>query len=71
MVWIVAKKTKTKRGYRFYQKRSFDTWQKARIYQQDLFILNKNQKQTSQVFLNHCLLTIGFKIDQSNSRITS
>ncbi|MGQ7555712.1 transposase, partial [Streptococcus suis] len=34
-------------------------------------ILNKNQKQTSQVFLNHCLLTIGFKIDQSNSRITS
>ncbi|WP_105104806.1 prealbumin-like fold domain-containing protein [Streptococcus suis] len=35
------------------------------------FILNKNQKQTSQVFLNHCLLTIGFKIDQSNSRITS
>ncbi|WP_449458410.1 hypothetical protein [Streptococcus suis] len=37
MVWIVAKKTKTKRGYRFYQKRSFDTWQKARIYQQDLF----------------------------------
>ncbi|WP_153309685.1 hypothetical protein [Streptococcus suis] len=37
MVWIVAKKTKTKRGYRCYQKRSFDTWQKARIYQQDLF----------------------------------
>ncbi|MGQ7551470.1 hypothetical protein ACTGU3_12650, partial [Streptococcus suis] len=36
-----------------------------------LVILNKNQKQTSQVFLNHCLLTIGFKIDQSNSRITS
>ncbi|MCQ8272421.1 hypothetical protein NF430_09320, partial [Streptococcus suis] len=26
-----------------------------------VLILNKNQKQTSQVFLNHCLLTIGFK----------
>ena len=37
MVWVVAKKTKTKRGYRFYQKRSFDTWQNARIHQQDLF----------------------------------
>ena len=37
MVWVVAKKTKTKRGYRFYQKRSFDTWQNARIYQQDLW----------------------------------
>ncbi|WP_253911849.1 AAA family ATPase, partial [Streptococcus suis] len=33
-------------------------------------ILNKNQNQTNQVFFNHRLLTIGFKIDQSNSRIT-
>ncbi len=40
-------------------------------FSQEFLILNKNQKQTSQVFLNHCLLTIGFKIDQSNSRITS
>ncbi|HEP1568678.1 hypothetical protein HO952_06655 [Streptococcus suis] len=36
MVWIVAKKNK--RGRRKYHyKKSFDTWQKDRIYQQDLF----------------------------------
>lgn len=36
MVWIVAKKNK--RGRRKYHyKRSFDTWQEARVYQQDLW----------------------------------
>lgn len=37
MTWIVAKKIKTKRGPRLCQKQSFDTWQKAKIYQQDLW----------------------------------
>lgn len=36
MVWVVAKKNK--RGRRKYHyKKSFDTWQEARVYQQDLF----------------------------------
>ncbi|HEM5914749.1 TPA: hypothetical protein U2A93_000747 [Streptococcus suis] len=36
MVWIVAKKNK--RGRRKYHyKKSFDTLQEARVYQQDLF----------------------------------
>ncbi|MGQ7414370.1 hypothetical protein ACTGVV_12710, partial [Streptococcus suis] len=55
--------------YEAYQKRVGHPTTKEGFYA--ILILNKNQKQTSQVFLNHCLLTIGFKIDQSNSRITS
>ncbi|MFM0817352.1 hypothetical protein [Streptococcus suis] len=36
MVWVVAKKNK--RGRRKYHyKKSFNTWQEARVYQQDLF----------------------------------
>lgn len=37
MAWVVARKTMTKRGPRLYKKRSFDSWQAARIYQQDLW----------------------------------
>ncbi|HFU4486196.1 TPA: hypothetical protein ACGPAZ_000340 [Streptococcus suis] len=37
MVWIVAKINKKGRGRKHYYKKIFDTWQKARIYQQDLF----------------------------------
>ncbi|HEL1894172.1 TPA: hypothetical protein TX926_000578 [Streptococcus suis] len=37
MTWVVAKKTKTKKGYRLYRKRCFDSWQEARVYQQDLW----------------------------------
>ena len=37
MVWIVAKINKKGRGRKHYYKKLFDTWQKARIYQQDLF----------------------------------
>ncbi|HEM4323025.1 TPA: hypothetical protein U1X88_002046 [Streptococcus suis] len=37
MVWIVAKINKKSRGRKFYYKKHFDTWQEARIYQQDLF----------------------------------
>ena len=37
MVWIVAKINKKVRGRKHYYKKIFDTWQKARIYQQDLF----------------------------------
>lgn len=36
MVWIVAKKNKRDRR-KYHYKKSFDTWHKARIYQQDLF----------------------------------
>jgi hypothetical protein len=37
MVWIVAKKVKTKKGQRLYRKRCFDNWREARVYQQDMF----------------------------------
>lgn len=37
MVWIVAKRVRTKKGHRLYKKKSFKTWQEARIYQQDMF----------------------------------
>ncbi|VTT17434.1 hypothetical protein [Streptococcus ictaluri] len=37
MVWVVAKRVKTKRGHRTYVKRYFDNWQEARVYQQDMF----------------------------------
>ena len=37
MVWIVAKINKKGRGRKHYHKKIFDTWQKARIYQQDLW----------------------------------
>lgn len=37
MVWIVAKKNKKGRGRKYHYKKCFDSWQKARIYQQDLF----------------------------------
>ncbi len=36
MVWIVAKKNKCGRR-KYHYKKSFDTWQEARVYQQDLF----------------------------------
>ena len=37
MVWIVAKINKKGRGRKYYFKKTFDTWQKAKIYQQDLW----------------------------------
>ncbi|MDN2966447.1 hypothetical protein PCO09_00555 [Streptococcus suis] len=37
MVWIVAKINKKSRGRKHHYKRSFDTWQEARVYQQDLW----------------------------------
>lgn len=37
MVWIVAKINKKGRGRKHHFKKYFDTWQKARIYQQDLW----------------------------------
>lgn len=37
MVWIVAKINKKGRGRKHYYKKTFETWQKARIYQQDLW----------------------------------
>ena len=37
MVWIVAKINKKGRGRKDYYKKIFETWQNARIYQQDLF----------------------------------
>lgn len=37
MVWVVAKINKKSRGRKYHYKKSFDTWQKARIYQQDLW----------------------------------
>ncbi|HFU4089566.1 TPA: hypothetical protein ACGO77_000163 [Streptococcus suis] len=37
MVWIVAKINKKVRGRKYYYKKTFETWQNARIYQQDLW----------------------------------
>lgn len=37
MVWIVAKINKKSRGRKYHYKKCFDSWQKARIYQQDLW----------------------------------
>ena len=37
MVWIVAKINKKGRGRTYYYKKIFESWQNARIYQQDLF----------------------------------
>ncbi len=37
MVWIVARINKKGRGRKHYHKKIFETWQNARIYQQDLF----------------------------------
>ena len=37
MVWIVAKINKKSRGRKYHYKKSFDTWQEARVYQQDLW----------------------------------
>ena len=37
MVWIVAKINKKGRGRKYYYKKIFETWQNARIYQQDLW----------------------------------
>ena len=38
MVWVVAKINKKGRGRKYYYyKKIFETWQNARIYQQDLF----------------------------------
>lgn len=37
MVWVVAKRTKTKRGQRLYKKQFFATWQEARVYQMELW----------------------------------
>ncbi|HEM3616801.1 TPA: hypothetical protein U1C21_001358 [Streptococcus suis] len=37
MVWIVAKINKKGRGRKHYYKKTFETWQNARIYQQDLW----------------------------------
>ena len=37
MVWIVAKINKKGRGRKYYYKKTFETWQNARIYQQDLW----------------------------------
>lgn len=42
MVWVVAKINKKDRGRKFYHKKHFDTWQEARIYQQDLFFKGIN-----------------------------
>lgn len=36
MVWIVVKKNKRDRR-KYHYKKSFDTWQEARVYQQDLW----------------------------------
>ena len=37
MVWIVAKINKKGRGRKYYYKKIFESWQNARIYQQDLW----------------------------------
>ena len=37
MVLVVAKINKKGRGRKYYYKKIFETWQNARIYQQDLF----------------------------------
>ncbi len=37
MVWMVAKINKKVRGRKYYYKKTFETWQNARIYQQDLW----------------------------------
>lgn len=37
MVWIVAKINKKGRGRKYHYKKSFNNWQEARVYQQDLF----------------------------------
>ena len=37
MVWVVAKINKKGRGRKYYYKKIFETWQNARIYQQDLW----------------------------------
>ena len=37
MVWVVAKINKKGRCRKYYYKKTFETWQNARIYQQDLF----------------------------------
>ena len=37
MVWVVAKINKKGRGRKYYYKKTFETWQNARIYQQDLW----------------------------------
>lgn len=37
MVWIVAKINKKSRGRKYHYKKCFDSWQVARIYQQDLW----------------------------------
>ncbi|HFI0468763.1 TPA: hypothetical protein ACGO5G_001184 [Streptococcus suis] len=37
MVWVVAKVNKKGRGRKHYYKKCFDSWQVARIYQQDLW----------------------------------
>lgn len=37
MTWVVSRKTKTKRGYGYYNRVYFNTWQEARVHQQDLF----------------------------------
>ena len=37
MVWVVAKINKKGRGRKHYYKKIFETWQNARIYQQDLW----------------------------------
>lgn len=37
MVFVVAKINKKGRGRKYYYKKIFETWQNARIYQQDLF----------------------------------
>ena len=37
MVWVVAKKAKTNFGTILCKKRCFESWQAARVYQQDLW----------------------------------
>lgn len=37
MTWIVERRKQTRRGYWHYNKTRFDTWQEARVHQQNLF----------------------------------
>lgn len=57
MVWIVAKISKKSRGRKYHYKKSFNNWQEARIYQQDLWnkgIVAEMREENGGVEIGEC-----------------